>query len=127
MRLPGIARGLRSGRKPLVSIPRSHRRAYNLAVVGGGITGLTSAWQASRDPKCTGVTLYEKEKRIGGWLQSEKIPVEGGHVLFEYGPRTLRNSFPGSIPFLFMVIALQLNIPRHESKKKLTHFQRLRS
>jgi hypothetical protein len=43
MRLPGAARELRSGRKPLVSIPRSQQRAYNLAVIGGGITGLTSA------------------------------------------------------------------------------------
>lgn len=113
MRLPGVSRGLRPGRKPLVSIPRSHRRAYNLAVVGGGITGLTSVWQASHDPQCTGITLYEKEARLGGWLQSERIPVDGGHVLFEYGPRTLRSSFPGSLPLINMVISLQLNTPRH--------------
>jgi oxygen-dependent protoporphyrinogen oxidase len=98
-----------------VSIPRSQRRAYNLAVVGGGITGLTSAWQASQNPKCTSVTIFEKEPRVGGWLQSEKVPVEGGHVLFEYGPRTLRSSFPGSMPLLNMVIA-PLKVPHHSTK-----------
>ncbi|KAJ5125991.1 uncharacterized protein N7443_009031 [Penicillium atrosanguineum] len=103
MRLTGAAREIRPGHKALVSILRSQRRAYNLAVVGGGITGLTSAWLASHNPKCTSVTLLEKEPRVGGWLQSEKVPVDGGHVLFEYGPRTLRSSFPGSMPLLTMM------------------------
>ena len=111
MRLTGATRELRSGRATLVSTLRSQRRAYNLAVVGGGITGLTSAWLASHNPKCTSVTILEKEPRLGGWLQSEKIPVDGGHILFEYGPRTLRSSFPGSMPLLTMVIAL-LKVPR---------------
>lgn len=104
MRLPGVSRGFRAGRNPLVSVLRHQRRDYRAAVIGGGITGLTSALQLSTDPQCDSITIYEKSPRLGGWLESETIPVEGGHVVFEYGPRTLRSVFPGSLPLLCLVL-----------------------
>lgn len=106
MRLPGVSRGLRTGRSPLVSVVRPQRREYRVAVIGGGITGLTSAIQLLQDPQCDKITIYEKSPRLGGWLESETIPVEGGHVVFEYGPRTLRSAFPASMPLLTTVIAV---------------------
>lgn len=105
MRLPGVAKGLQAGHKPLVSVLRSQRRAYRAAIIGGGVTGLTSAFQLLHDPKCDDITVYEKSHRLGGWLESETIPVDGGHVLFEYGPRTLRSALPASLPLLCLVIA----------------------
>lgn len=107
MRLPGVSRGLQAGQKPLVSLLRPQRRAYRAAVIGGGITGLTSAYQLTHDPQCDHITIYEKSPRLGGWLESETIPVDGGHVLFEYGPRTLRSAWPEGRPLAELVIALQ--------------------
>lgn len=111
MRSLCISKGLRVGRRPLVSLLSTQRRAYNAAVIGGGITGLTAAWQLAQDAQCTGVTLYEKSPRLGGWLESETVPVEGGNVVFEYGPRTLRSTLPGSLPLLYLVIPMKHSYP----------------
>ncbi|KAL2316429.1 Protoporphyrinogen oxidase [Schizosaccharomyces pombe] len=65
----------------------------SIAICGGGIAGLSTAFYLARlIPKCT-IDLYEKGPRLGGWLQSVKIPCADsptGTVLFEQGPRTLR-------------------------------------
>lgn len=76
---------------------------YDAAVIGGGITGLTTAFRLSQDPTCSKVTLYEKSGRVGGWLQSETIAVDEGEVVFEYGPRTLRTAVPACLPLLDLV------------------------
>lgn len=84
-------------------VRRIHSEPFSAVVIGGGITGMTAAWRLCHDPKCKKVTLYEKSPRLGGWLQSEKVEVEGGHVVFEYGPRTLRASKDTSMPMLDLV------------------------
>ncbi|KAL1954217.1 hypothetical protein VTO42DRAFT_1497 [Malbranchea cinnamomea] len=77
--------------------PRNVRGGLNaaqqrlrVAVLGGGITGLSTAFRLAEDPSID-VTLYEKSGRLGGWLRSERIEVDGGSVLFEWGPRTIRS------------------------------------
>jgi protoporphyrinogen oxidase len=64
-------------------------RPLRVAVLGGGITGLATAYRLAAR-KDTQVTLYEKSQQLGGWLQTEKVKVGGGNILFEWGPRTLR-------------------------------------
>ncbi|KAJ5669466.1 hypothetical protein N7462_010536 [Penicillium macrosclerotiorum] len=108
MRSLRVSKGLRHSQKPLISVARCQQRAYNAAVIGGGITGLTAAWQLAQDPQCSGITLYEKSDRLGGWLRSETIPVQGGNVVFEYGPRTLRSAMPASLPLLYLISNLGL-------------------
>ncbi|KAJ5584318.1 uncharacterized protein N7459_004118 [Penicillium hispanicum] len=108
MPLPCISSGLRFARRPPISFLRSQQRTYNVAVLGGGITGLTAAWRLSEDPECSGITLYEKSPRLGGWVESETVPVDNGHVVFEYGPRTLRSAFPASVSMLEMAASLGL-------------------
>ncbi|KAJ5129372.1 uncharacterized protein N7515_005411 [Penicillium bovifimosum] len=107
--LPKCAsKALRPGQKQLNSLLHAQqRRGFQAFVLGGGITGLTSAWQLSQNPNCTSVVLVEKSNRLGGWIDSETIPVDGGNVVFEYGPRTLKSSVPESLPLLYLV-----NIPR---------------
>lgn len=62
----------------------------DVAVLGGGITGLASTFLAAiRYPKAQ-ITLIEAGSRLGGWLRSTKVNVGGGDVVFEQGPRTLR-------------------------------------
>ncbi|KAJ5923622.1 hypothetical protein N7454_008867 [Penicillium verhagenii] len=85
------ANGLRTRQHALVTT-RLQYRALHVAIVGGGITGLTSAYQLTKNPNITGITIYEKSPRLGGWMRSERVPVKGGDVLFEYGPRTIRCS-----------------------------------
>ncbi|EPX72759.1 protoporphyrinogen oxidase [Schizosaccharomyces octosporus yFS286] len=66
-----------------------------VAICGGGIAGLSTAFYLSRlIPTCQ-IDLYERDSRLGGWLQSVNIPTATsptGNVLFEQGPRTLRPS-----------------------------------
>jgi hypothetical protein len=79
-------------------VPRSevNRNAKNIAVLGGGITGLATAFELSRIVPGARITIYEAAKRLGGWMDSEMVPVDGGEVVFEWGPRTLRHTGDGS-------------------------------
>ena len=70
----------------------------SIAVVGGGITGLSAAFHLSRRfPPRTGtrITLVESSPRLGGWVRSERVRIKDPNgreadVLLESGPRTLR-------------------------------------
>src|SRR5688572_27012153 len=55
-----------------------------VAIVGGGITGLATAYYLSR----TGVdyTLYEASSRLGGMLKTEVVSTPNGDFLAECGP-----------------------------------------
>ncbi|KAF2173725.1 hypothetical protein M409DRAFT_15999 [Zasmidium cellare ATCC 36951] len=64
--------------------------SHDVAVLGGGITGLACAYYLTRELPTAKVTIYEAKDHIGGWLQSKRVPVKGGSVLLESGPRTLR-------------------------------------
>ncbi|EXJ82649.1 protoporphyrinogen oxidase [Capronia epimyces CBS 606.96] len=84
--------------------------AKNVAVLGGGITGLAAAWNLQRSIPDVKITIYEKNQWLGGWVQSERIPVEGGHVLFEWGPRTLRPSLSNPAGVATVDLVSQLDI-----------------
>ncbi len=73
-----------------------------VGVLGGGITGLASAYYLSRKPDIQ-VTLFEAENRLGGWLRSVSVDVPDGKVLFEQGPRTLRPNPPNGFVTLDLV------------------------
>ncbi|KAF2232809.1 protoporphyrinogen oxidase [Viridothelium virens] len=62
----------------------------DVAVLGGGITGLATAHNLVRELPNVKVSIYEASPRIGGWLLSKRVDVPGGSVVFEQGPRTLR-------------------------------------
>lgn len=80
-----------------------HTQSFDAAIIGGGITGLTAAYRLSQQESCKKVTLYEKSARPGGLLQSEVVPVDGGDVVFEYGPRTLRTGPLSCLPLVNLV------------------------
>ncbi|KAF8954755.1 protoporphyrinogen oxidase [Flammula alnicola] len=63
-----------------------------IAVLGGGLTGLSSAYHLSRRFPTSQVVLLEKQARLGGWVRSERVtlPQIGASVLLEAGPRSLR-------------------------------------
>lgn len=61
-----------------------------IAVLGAGISGLASAYFVSKEFPKSKITVYERGQKTGGWIQSRRVDVAGGNVLFEHGPRTLR-------------------------------------
>jgi protoporphyrinogen/coproporphyrinogen III oxidase len=66
-----------------------------VAIVGGGITGLATAYYLSR----AGIdyTLYEASPRLGGLLKSEVITTPNGDFLTECGPDGFLSSKPWAI------------------------------
>ncbi|XMA19393.1 hypothetical protein WAI453_012184 [Rhynchosporium graminicola] len=77
--------------------------AARIAVLGGGITGLASAHYLVRENPNAKITIYEESARLGGWLRSDYMDVDGESVLFESGPRTLRPSTPAALVTLELV------------------------
>ena len=69
--------------------------SHDVAILGGGITGLSSAYYLTRELPNAKITIYEASDRLGGWLSSKRVPVKDGSILFEAGPRTLRPSSNG--------------------------------
>lgn len=67
----------------------------DVAVLGGGITGLAAAYYLTKELPTAKITVYEASDRLGGWLSSKRVPVKDGSILFEAGPRTLRPSSNG--------------------------------
>lgn len=82
-----------NGARPYSAEPDAPK--HNVAILGGGITGLASAYYLTQALPKAKVTIYESSDRIGGWLSSKRVPVKDGTVLFEAGPRTLRPSSNG--------------------------------
>jgi len=70
-------------------------QAKNIAILGGGVTGLATAYNLSKHIPDAKITLYESKDRLGGWVDSEVAEVDDGRVLFEWGPRTLRPDYNG--------------------------------
>ncbi|KAH7886889.1 hypothetical protein F5I97DRAFT_1071230 [Phlebopus sp. FC_14] len=71
----------------------------SIAVLGGGITGLSAAFHLSRRFPAAQITIINKDVRFGGWVRSERSRItfrgesgeqEEADVLLEAGPRTLR-------------------------------------
>src|SRR5258706_4684794 len=63
----------------------------HVVVLGGGISGLATAFHLSRRIPQAKITLVENQDRVGGWMQSERVELgQGkGHMVLEAGPRTL--------------------------------------
>ena len=81
--------------KPLWTGSRTDQSIKDVAVLGGGITGLATAFELSRKLPDAKITIYEAAKKLGGWMDSEIVPVGDGEVVFEWGPRTLRHTPEG--------------------------------
>lgn len=81
----------------------SSKDVENVAVIGGGITGLATAYFLSKASPKIRITLLEGGKRLGGWLHSEVVETSHGKLIFEKGPRTLRPNIPNGVLTLDLV------------------------
>lgn len=68
-----------------------------IAVLGGGITGLSNAYYLTRELPGAKITLYEADDRVGGWVRSKLVNIGDGSIVFEQGPRTLRYTIPAGL------------------------------
>ena len=48
----------------------------SIAILGGGLTGLTTAWYLTRLLPEAKITIYEAQKRMGGWIETDKVEVK---------------------------------------------------
>ncbi|KJZ79135.1 hypothetical protein HIM_01286 [Hirsutella minnesotensis 3608] len=90
----------------------------DVGVIGGGLTGLTTAYYlAKRLPASAQITLYESSDSLGGWIKTERVEVDvggkGGVVNFERGPRTMTSLHRDTWRFddlVFYDLALDLGL-----------------
>ena len=87
-------------------IKEYHYPVTDVAILGGGITGLTSAFYLTQAFPYAKITIYEASDRFGGWVRSSKLDVGGKDVYFEHGPRTLRPNNPAALITLDLVCAV---------------------
>ncbi|KAI1142906.1 Protoporphyrinogen oxidase [Hypoxylon sp. FL0543] len=76
-------------------------KSREIAVLGGGITGLTAAHYLARHAPDARITLYESSARLGGWIDGRLAKTGDGQydqVLLQHGPRLLRSG-RGSLKF----------------------------
>ncbi|AFY43922.1 NAD(P)/FAD-dependent oxidoreductase [Nostoc sp. PCC 7107] len=89
----------------------------DVAVVGGGISGVYSAWRLLTDGGKKSVTLYEADKHIGGRLLSVKPPGIDNMVAELGGMRIL----PECIQPLINTLISKLNFLANNSDSDITH------
>lgn len=97
-----------SRRQQYATLRAKRQDPTDVAVLGGGITGLVSAYYLSKEFPNAKIVLFEGSSRLGGWVRSEKVDVGNGSVIFEQGPRNLRPSIPNGLITLDLVGASSL-------------------
>ncbi|KAK0480612.1 hypothetical protein IW261DRAFT_1550920 [Armillaria novae-zelandiae] len=76
----------------------------HIAVIGGGLTGLSSAFHLSRRFPDASITLLEKHHRLGGWVRSERVDVgPSQQMILEAGPRTIRPSAKSILELVYLL------------------------
>jgi len=90
--------------QPLLTSPTEEEPKHTLAVIGGGLSGLSAAYHfvralSAEARRTTRVIVLEKAGRTGGWCRSVDVPGdklgakavgEGKRVVLEGGPRSIR-------------------------------------
>jgi len=76
----------------------------DVAVLGGGLTGLTTAYYLSLFLPTAHITLYESNTRLGGWIDTEKVEVESA-------------SDPGGLRDVFVERGARTIVPNHRAAK----------
>lgn len=66
----------------------------DIAILGGGLTGLTTAHYLTRFHPHAKITIYEAADRLGGWIDTERVEVktqqgDTATITFERGARAV--------------------------------------
>ncbi|KAI1501796.1 hypothetical protein F5X99DRAFT_381717 [Biscogniauxia marginata] len=115
------ARIARGRRQSYATIKASDGTTRNIAILGGGITGLTTAHYLVRHATNVHITIYEAANRLGGWIDAEHVSLGKGNrsdVLLQRGPRMLRS---GNSSIKYDDLVLYDVIANLELKDKIRH------
>jgi len=77
-----------------------------VAVIGGGISGLSFVYFLSKLRPDLNFTIYEQSNRLGGYINTEQHRVFDQTVNLEKGPRTLRGASDGTTIIVDVLIKL---------------------
>lgn len=83
-----IERDTRSSTQNTTSAPPHNKMRQKVVILGGGISGLTSAWSLARNSPQYDILLLEASHRMGGWVHSERMA--DTEAVHELGPRSVR-------------------------------------
>lgn len=105
-------------------------RRLDVAIVGGGISGLVTAFRLSRHQHSTdplSLRLFEARDRLGGLIQTERVEAEQqGDCLCETGPDSLATAKPAAIDLCRELgLGDALVAPRSDAAFSVLHDQRL--
>lgn len=92
-----------------------HSSLRHITVIGGGLSGLTAAYRLAQRSPYKRVTLLERSKRLGGWIDSTRHAIRidagdaasEGDVLLEGGPRTIRPRGSRGAPKMLKLVRAQ--------------------
>ncbi|MFY7842616.1 MAG: protoporphyrinogen oxidase [Rhabdochlamydiaceae bacterium] len=87
-----------------------------IAVLGGGIAGLTAAWLLSHE-KQTEVLLIEKKKRLGGWIDTNIQK----NFLYEKGAKTFERSRSEALLYLISKLGLSEHVIHSNSSASIRY------
>ncbi|KAI1264126.1 hypothetical protein F5Y18DRAFT_417829 [Xylariaceae sp. FL1019] len=94
-RLFGASILRKESRKQEYATSSENEKPREIAILGGGITGLTTAHYLARHAENAHITIYEASDTVGGWIKADRVDVEANgeksHVLLQQGPRMLRS------------------------------------
>ena len=67
----------------------SLREAYDIVIIGGGVTGLAAAWELQASAPGYAVAVLESSGRWGGKILTEQLSLpDGGQALVDAGPES---------------------------------------
>jgi len=93
-----------------------------IAILGGGISGLSAAWYLlKKDPRLE-ISLFEASSRLGGWIESKN---QDGFI-FELGPRTFQRGRCPELLSLIQQLGLQPIFSQTGGSKFLWYKEQLR-
>ena len=78
---------------------------YDIAILGGGISGLCAAYALEQKNPSLSMVLVEEKARLGGWVQTAVLP---SGQRYEAGPRSLLLRGEGAIATAELIHSLEL-------------------
>ncbi|KAL1841114.1 hypothetical protein VTJ49DRAFT_7392 [Mycothermus thermophilus] len=123
-------RRFKSSRAVSLHIARDKSRPPSeIAVLGGGLTGLSTAWYLTRTLPDTRITIYDSRNRLGGWIETDEVHVRGadgseGTVRFEHAARMIKpqDKPGGQVPRWDDLVFFDLLMSKGKGEERLSGF-----